>query len=231
MKYVLLAAAIILSLAGCGAGGKASSSKDAKDDPVVAEYRESRDNLRQAIENAQQYIPEDRRIDINAPYETPSGDAVYVEEQPAADDSPAADASENDTPVDNTSENNNIQISTSKEDLQQMLKDNEGLAFNPGIPNDPAGILRAGVYNSNTSQENLALDYYKAFFGNDSEIHALINSANKTTACVQVMGDELDVTLTEYVDKEETDADLLFSGTFLSEYNVNINTGEIKKIQ
>jgi len=35
----------------------------------------------------------------------------------------------------------------------------------------------------------------------------------------------------EYVDKEEHDAKLLFSGKFLKEYHVNKDTGEIEEIQ
>ena len=35
----------------------------------------------------------------------------------------------------------------------------------------------------------------------------------------------------EYVDKEEHDAKLLFSGKLLKEYHVNKDTGEIEEIQ
>ena len=45
------------------------------------------------------------------------------------------------------------------------------------------------------------------------------------------MGNLLNVTTMEYVDKEEHDAKLACSGTLLSEYHVNIDNGEIEKIQ
>ena len=227
IKYgILIAAIVLVSFAGCGS----SKDKEGADDPVVAEYREAKENLRQAVEDAQQYLPEDRRIDLDAPRETATEDMTYdSQDAPYEEAEPGPEPEAQ--PEADTSGENNVEVTTSKEDLQQMLKDNEGLTFYPEVPNDSTGKRRMGVYNSNTSQEKIALDYYKAFFDNDSELHALINPSNKTTACIQVLGDKLDVTITEYVDKEETDSDLMFSGTFYSEYNVDINSGEISKIQ
>ena len=40
-----------------------------------------------------------------------------------------------------------------------------------------------------------------------------------------------DVSVYEYVDKEEHDTKLLFSGMLLKEYHVNKDTGEIEEIQ
>ena len=45
------------------------------------------------------------------------------------------------------------------------------------------------------------------------------------------MGNLLDVSVYEYVDKEEHDAKLLFSGKLLKEYHVTKDTGEIEEIQ
>ncbi len=44
-----------------------------------------------------------------------------------------------------------------------------------------------------------------------------------------VMGNLLYVTTTEYVDNEELDAKLAYTGMLLSEYCINIDTGEIEK--
>lgn len=51
------------------------------------------------------------------------------------------------------------------------------------------------------------------------------------TTKISVMGNLLDVSVYEYVDKEEHDAKLLFSGMLLKEYHVNKDTGEIEEIQ
>ena len=65
----------------------------------------------------------------------------------------------------------------------------------------------------------------------DKEIHAIVNFNYNTTTKLSVVGDSIDVTVYEYVDKEEHDAKKLFSGMLLKEYFVNIKTGEIKEIQ
>ena len=75
------------------------------------------------------------------------------------------------------------------------------------------------------------LDYYKEYFKSDDEIHAIVNFNYKTTTKISVMGNLLDVSVYEYVDKEEHDAKLLFSGMLLKEYHVNKDTGEIEEIQ
>lgn len=79
--------------------------------------------------------------------------------------------------------------------------------------------------------QDYALDYYKKYFKSDDEIHAIVNFNYNTTTKISVMGNLLDVTVYEYVDKEEHDAKLLFSGMLLKEYHVNIDTGEIQEIQ
>ena len=67
-----------------------------------------------------------------------------------------------------------------------------------------------------------ALDYYKQYFTDDSEIHFIVNFNYNTTTKIMVMGGDLDVTVQEYVAKEEHDAKMLGSGTVLAEYFVNI---------
>lgn len=76
-----------------------------------------------------------------------------------------------------------------------------------------------------------ALDYYKQYFTDDSEIHFIVNFNYNTTTKIMVMGGDLDVTVQEYVAKEEHDAKMLGSGTVLAEYFVNIETGELEKVR
>lgn len=75
------------------------------------------------------------------------------------------------------------------------------------------------------------MDCYKEYFKSDDEIHAIVSFNYKTTAKISVMGNLLDVSVYEYVDKEEHDAKSLFSGMLLKEYHVNKDTGEIEEIQ
>ena len=69
----------------------------------------------------------------------------------------------------------------------------------------------------------------KTYFESDSKVHGIINFNYNTTTKISVVGNLLDVTVYEYVDKEEHDAKLLFSGQLLEEYFINLDTGEITK--
>ena len=93
------------------------------------------------------------------------------------------------------------------------------------------GNWRIATIAENIEMQDYALDYYKGYFKSDDEIHAIVNFNYKTTTKISVMGNLLDVAVYEYVDKEEHDAKLLFSGKLLKEYHVNKDTGEIEEIQ
>lgn len=99
------------------------------------------------------------------------------------------------------------------------------------VRNDATGNWRISTIAEDVEMQDIALDYYNMYFEGDEEIHGIVNFFNNTTTCISVMGNTLDVTVHEYVDKEEHDADLLFSGMLLSEYFVDMETGEIEKIQ
>ena len=119
-----------------------------------------------------------------------------------------------------------------KAELKNALKDKESLEWFGDVRNDKTGNWRLAQYSSADSLETFAADYYHAFFESDDEIHAVINRSLNVTGRVSViMDDTLDITLFDYVDKEEHDADMLFTGTLLKEYWVTISTGEIEEIQ
>lgn len=111
---------------------------------------------------------------------------------------------------------------SSKNDISFVVSD---------VRNDVTGNWRIAKIAENIEIQDYALNYYKKYFKNDNEIHAIVNFNYKTTTKISVMGNLLDVTIYEYVDKEEHDANLLFSGMLLKEYHVNKDTGEIEEIQ
>ena len=76
-----------------------------------------------------------------------------------------------------------------------------------------------------------AVDYYDNYFTADDEIHTIINFTRNTTTRINKLGNLLDVTVMEYVDEEEHDAKVACSGTLLSEYQVDIESGEFEQIQ
>ena len=76
-------------------------------------------------------------------------------------------------------------------------------------------------HNSGHSQSASLLAHKRRHFGGTQD----------RTKKISVMGNLLDVSVYEYVDKEEHDTKLLFSGKLLKEYHVNKDTGEIEEIQ
>ena len=119
-----------------------------------------------------------------------------------------------------------------KEELKKAIKDKEHLVWFGDVRNDVTGNWRLSEYTSRDSQESFAADYYKAFFENDKEIHAVINMTLKTTSCLSVIdSNTIDVTIKEYIKGEEHDAKELFGGMLLKEYWVHLDTGDIEEIQ
>lgn len=103
--------------------------------------------------------------------------------------------------------------------------------FSDSYRNDVTGNWRLSRIAEDINIEEYALDYYKYYFQSDSEIHIIVNFTRNTTTRINVIGNLLDVSIMDYVDGEEHDAKLACSGTLLSEYHIDIETGEIEKIQ
>lgn len=107
----------------------------------------------------------------------------------------------------------------------------DGISFRADkVRNDTTGNWRISLIAENIDMSEYALDYYKQYFTDDSEIHFIVNFNYNTTTKIMVMGGDLDVTVQEYVAKEEHDANTLGSGTVLAEYLVDKETGEVEKI-
>lgn len=108
----------------------------------------------------------------------------------------------------------------------------DGISFRADkVRNDTTGNWRISLIAENIDMSEYALDYYKQYFTDDSEIHFIVNFNYNTTTKIMVMDGDLDVTVQEYVSKEEHDAKVLGSGAVLAEYFVNIETGEIEKVR
>lgn len=101
------------------------------------------------------------------------------------------------------------------------------------VKNDKTGNWRYSAYSEKDIDIfDYAVEYYKNYFSSNKEIHAVINFANKTTARLQTYdGKYLFLTILEYVDGEEHDATIMFSGNVLKEYTIDIDTGEIDSLK
>lgn len=108
----------------------------------------------------------------------------------------------------------------------------DGIKFTVSkVRKDNTGNWRVSCIAENIDMSQYALDYYNRYFTDDSEIHFIVNFNYNTTTKIMVSGDQLDVTVQDYVSKEEHDANVLGSGTVLAEYLVDKDTGEIEQIR
>ena len=78
------------------------------------------------------------------------------------------------------------------------------------VNNDVTGNWRISSIAEPIVMSDHALAYYKQYFENDNEIHAIVNFGNNTTTQISTLGatdpDVIDVTTYEYVKGEEHDA-------------------------
>lgn len=112
-------------------------------------------------------------------------------------------------------------------------KDISGIDINyfSDVRNDVTGNWRYSMTADNIDIENYALSYYKTYFKSDAEIHGIVNFTRKTTSSIRVNGGILFLDIYDYVDGEEKDAKLMFSGTLLKSYMIYTDNGDIQQIQ
>lgn len=141
------------------------------------------------------------------------------------------------TDIDTQNRNNASEEPTTTETESPEIKSGsyeiagENFYFSDNVRNDVTGNWRISTIASSLDATDYAVEYYKNLFSSDKEIHAVVNFSTKTTTIISVLFDKLDITIREYVDKEEHDAKVLGSGQLLKEYWINIKTGEIEEIQ
>ena len=117
-------------------------------------------------------------------------------------------------------------------DAEDQTSAIDGIKFTVSdVRNDKTGNWRISLIAENIEMQNCALDYYKHYFKDDKEIHAIVNFNYNTTTKISVVGNKLDVSVFEYVKKEEHDANLLFSGQLLKEYLVDKETGAVEEVK
>lgn len=207
---LLTAFTLSVTMFGCGfsdgvkdgaAAAKGESNK--KDDSASASdgsaEKESADNTEKESETA--------NVD-----ETPVADETTVaEESPIAEESPVSEEPQTD-------------------------KDNSGntvlpcgieiTLFDASVRNDVTGNWRLARIANSSPISDYAMEYYENMFSSDEEIHAIVNFTLNTTTCIKVMSGTLFSDTYEYVDGEEHDANLLFTGNLLDSKIINIETGE-----
>ena len=90
-----------------------------------------------------------------------------------------------------------------KEVLQAQLSDEQGLSILGEIPIDVSVRCILSNYTSENTPDTFALDYQKAFFEDDHEVHAIINESLGITTRVACDNGMLFVTVFQYHQDDE----------------------------
>ena len=101
------------------------------------------------------------------------------------------------------------------------------MAFQDSVPNDKTGNWRLATTSTSYDLKTYALNYYKSYFQNDKEIHAIVNKSQNITASLSILSDQLYIVVHKYIDGEENDAAILFSGDVIKEFAIDIHSGDI----
>lgn len=97
--------------------------------------------------------------------------------------------------------------------------------FENSVRNDVTGRWRLSKTSSSLVVSEHAVEYYNEMFSSNDEIHGIWNAALGTTTMISKSGNMLFVDTHEYVDGEEHDAKLLFSGMLLTSEVIDVETG------
>lgn len=117
------------------------------------------------------------------------------------------------------------------EEAANTESDTVSVEYHDSVPNDVTGNWRLAMVDTNHFVTDYALNYYNSFCKDSSEIHGIINRQDNTTTSINKAGNLLMLTVHQYVSGEENDAKLLYSGTVLSEYEINMDTGDVTQIK
>ncbi len=98
------------------------------------------------------------------------------------------------------------------------------------VQNDVTGNWKISTINEDIDIEYYAAAYAKLYIHNKSQVHAIVNFTRNTTTSIKKDGNIIYVDIYDYVNGEEFDADLLFTGTLLQQYFVYVDNGDIEKI-
>lgn len=116
--------------------------------------------------------------------------------------------------------------SAAKEPGRYTLPDS-GLEINfqTSVRNDVTGNWRLATTSDSIVPAECAVEYYKTMFSSDDEIHGIWNATLSTMTQISEGSGLLFVDTYEYVDGEEHDAKLMFSGNKLMSEVYDLSTG------
>ncbi|MCD8364797.1 MAG: hypothetical protein LUC83_03090 [Clostridiales bacterium] len=203
----ILATIVLLSAAGCGSSAVSDAYNEA-----LSEVQQEIDEQAAALE--EELYPEETELSASAS----EADPDETEPQQAVE--------ETDETADEETDEDTDEIGTGVYEV-------DGISVNyyASVRNDTTGNWRLGVIYDGSDLNTYVVDYYNYFCKDDSEIHGIVNLGTETTVLIsKVMSDTLEISVMEYVDGEEHDANLLYSGSEIERYWINMDTLEVDPI-
>ena len=159
--------------------------------------------------------------------EAASTQATETESAAAPTDQEAATSEETVTETPPTEE---IEHRTGDEIIGISDKDFGDLhaVYYESVNNDATGNWRLAVISENVDIQDYIFSYYQKYFKADEEVHGIVNLGRNVTTRINKSGNWLLVSEYDYVDGEEHDAKILYSGTPLQSYIVYTDNGDIE---
>ena len=114
--------------------------------------------------------------------------------------------------------------------VEHPMPDNVDITLAKTVNDDVTGNWRLARVATSAFVTDYAVAYYENYFESDDEIHVIVNFSTKTTSIVKKVANILDITVHEYVDKEEHSAKTIGGGTIYGEYHVHLDTGEVEEL-
>lgn len=203
-KYLIIGAVVVVLL---GYGLLANSSKD--------DTQETGQATEQAAQNSEN---EQKFGGGTANLATPETDKKDEETQQPETEEQTEETAEHRT-------GDNI-VGISDKDITEIYSTNYDTVRNDVTERWKCLVLA----ENNFDVTEYALSCYKNHFDSDETILAVINLTTKTSTSISKVAGNLYVSEYEYVDGEEHDAKIMFSGTHLLDYIVYIDNGDIEKV-
>lgn len=102
------------------------------------------------------------------------------------------------------------------------------IVFYDSVNNDVTGNWRLAVISEDVEIQDYIFSYYQEYIKSEDEIHGIVNLGRNVTARINMSGGWLMVSEYDYVEGEEHDAKLLYSGTPIQSYIVYTDNGDVE---
>lgn len=102
------------------------------------------------------------------------------------------------------------------------------IVFYDSVNNDVTENWRLAVISEDVEIQDYIFSYYQEYIKSEDEIHGIVNLGRNVTARINMIGGWLMVSEYDYVEGEEHDAKLLYSGTPIQSYIVYTDNGDVE---